>query len=239
VTEGPEGLRRRPLAFVEDLDAPELDPDDHHHLSRALRLRPGTEITMADGTGRWRLARLARQPEPVGPVQPVVAVPSGPTVAFAPVKGERPEWVVQKLTEVGVVRIVVLDTERSVVRWDADRAARNVERWRRVAREAAMQSRRLVLPAIEGPLPARQVLADEGLPVAEPGGRPPVVADRGLAIGPEGGWSVDELSAATDRVALPGGILRAETAAVVAAALLVALRDGLVAPSRPGPRHGQ
>lgn len=228
-----DGIRRRPLAFVTDLDAPELAEDDHHHLTRALRLRPGHELTLADGTGRWRLARLDRHPEPIGPVHHAGPAPDGPVVAFTPVKGERSEWVVQKLTELAVPRLLVLEAERSVVRWDAGRGARQREKWARTAREAAMQSRRLWLPVIEGPVPAIEVLARTGMAAAEPGGRPPAAGDAGLAVGPEGGWSDEELAAARDRVVLPGGILRAETAAVVAGALLVGLRDGVIGPPSP------
>lgn len=231
----PAGVRHRPLAFVEDLHAPELAPEDHHHLARALRLRVGDELTLADGSGRWRVARFAARPEPAGPVEgPVGALP-GVTVAFAPVKGDRPEWVVQKLTELGVDRIVVLEAERSVVRWDDARAARNLERLRRTAREAAMQSRRLRLPDVDGVVPARSLLAAPGVAVADPGGRAPRAGDRVVAVGPEGGWSPAELGAAGERIALPGGILRAETAAVVAAAVLVGLASGLLGPgTEPG-----
>ena len=70
------------------------------------------------------------------------------TVAFAPVKGERPEWVVQKLTELGIDRIVPLLSERSVVRWSGARGKATVERLRRVAREAAAQCRRVWLPEV-------------------------------------------------------------------------------------------
>lgn len=231
MTERPDdGVRRRPLAFVADLHAPELSEDDHHHLSRARRLRPGHELTLADGTGRWRLARLDRCPEPIGPVRHAGPPPPGPVVAFTPVKGERSEWVVQKLTELSVARILVLEADRSVVRWDDGRADRQRQRWARIAREAAMQSRCLWLPEIDGPVPAVEALGRPGISAAEPGGRSPTADDVGLAIGPEGGWSDEELAAARDRVVLPGGILRAETAAVVAAALLVGLRDGVVGP---------
>ena len=72
----------------------------------------------------------------------------GLTVAFAPTKGERPEWVVQKLTELGVDRIVPLISERSVIRWAGERGTGAVERLRRVAREAAAQSRRVWLPDV-------------------------------------------------------------------------------------------
>ena len=80
------------------------------------------------------------------------------TVAFAIPKSDRPEWIVQKLTELGVARIVLLHAERSVVRWEPDRADRHVARLRRVAVEALEQSRGIWLPDIVGPVPAAEVL---------------------------------------------------------------------------------
>ncbi len=77
-----------------------------------------------------------------------------------------------------------------------------------------MQSRRVWLPEIAGPFPAADVLP-EGV-AAEPGGRAVTVADRLIAIGPEGGWTPDELALAQDRVELGDAILRVETAALVA-----------------------
>lgn len=230
------GLRHRPLVFVADLTRPELDPDDHHHLARALRVKPGTEVTLSDGRGRWRVARFDRHPDPIGDVVDGDGPAGAVLVAFTPVKGDRPEWVVQKLTELGVATIVVVEAQRSVVRWDQARAGRQLERFARVAREAAMQSRRLSLPVIEGVVPAGEVLARPGVAVAEPGGRPPRRTDQALAIGPEGGWTGEELAQAGDPVGLPGGVLRAETAAVAAATLLVAMGQGLVqeAPDRGG-----
>ena len=98
---------------------------------------------------------------PAGPTRPALLVPDGPvvvtgrpvpevTVAFAPTKGDRPEWVAQKLTELGVDRVVPLRTSRSVVRWEGERGAKAVERLRRVAREAAAQCRRAWLPEVSG-----------------------------------------------------------------------------------------
>jgi 16S rRNA (uracil1498-N3)-methyltransferase len=120
-----------------------------------------------------------------------------------------------------------------VVRWDAERAGRQLSRWRRVAREASMQSRRLRPPEVIGLLPAIEVLAWPQMAAAEPGGRAPGAGERGLAVGPEGGWSDAELAVASDRVALPGGVLRAETAAVAAATVLVGLGSGLLRAVRP------
>ena len=117
-----------------------------------LRLRAGEVVTASDGAGRWVACRwvggaaLEIDGEVVVEPEPTPLV----TVAFSPVKGERPEWAVQKLTELGVDRIVPLVAARSVVRWTGDRGEAVVARWRRVAREAAMQSRRAWLPAVEG-----------------------------------------------------------------------------------------
>ena len=220
--------------FVADLEAPTLGDDDHHHLRRVLRLRPGRVVTVADGAGRWRPCAWtgSRALEPTGEVMrspdPIPAV----TVGFALTKGERPEWVVQKLTEVGVDRIVALGTARSVVRLDAEAVDRRVQRWRRVAKEAAMQSRRARLPVVEGPMALDDVVAPVGraAALAEPGGDPPSLERPVVLVGPEGGWSPDELGRGLPTVALGATVLRAETAAVAAAVLLCGLRAGLVAP---------
>ncbi len=220
--------------FVDDLDRPELADDDRHHLQRSLRLRAGDLLTLSDGAGRWRGARFGTEVEPDGPIQ---AVPDpGPevVVGFTPVKGQRPEWAVQKLTELGVDAIWLLVTDRSVVRWDGERAAHHRERLARVAKEAAMQSRRCILPDLQVGLPVGQVLAGAIPPVlAHPGGGPPAPGPPVL-VGPEGGWSEDELAAAPDTVGLGSTVLRAETAAVAVGVLLTALRAGRVGPRPKG-----
>jgi 16S rRNA (uracil1498-N3)-methyltransferase len=211
--------------LVEDLDVPTADDAVAHHLRRVLRLREGEPVTATDGRGRWRACRVrAGALEPDGPVESVAAPSSPLTVAAAVPKGDRAERLVRQCTEVGVDRIVLLTAERSVVRWDDERAARHGERLRRVAAEAAMQSRRVWLPELAGPVAALSVLPAAA--VAEPGGHPLGPADTTVAIGPEGGWSEDELAVAAARVGLGPNVLRVETAAVVAAALLVALRAG-------------
>jgi 16S rRNA (uracil1498-N3)-methyltransferase len=138
------------------------------------------------------------------------------TIGLAIPKADRPEWIVQKLTELGVDRIVWLHAERSVVRWDDQRAAKHRARLHRVAVEAVRQCRRVTVPAIDGPVPAISFLAEAI--AAEPGGRPDDGRDRVVAIGPEGGWSERELAAAVDQVSLGSTVLRVETAALVAAA---------------------
>ena len=222
--------------FVADLGAPELDEDDRHHLERVLRLRPGQAVTVADGAGGWRACVWAGagRVEPSGPVERQ-ARPSPPvTVGFALTKGDRPEWVVQKLSEAGVDRIAPFVAARSVVRWDDDKAAHQARRWRQVARQAAMQSRRTWLPAVEALAPGLEVAAGPGgaAALAQPGGEPPSLERPTVLVGPEGGWGADELGAGLPTVGLGPTVLRAETAAVAAGLLLCALRAGVVAPAR-------
>jgi 16S rRNA (uracil1498-N3)-methyltransferase len=225
--------------FVADLDAPVLDEADRHHLAHALRLRPGEEVTASDGTGRGRRCRyVTGRPgrdrvevalEPEGPLISEEPLSPAVGVGFVVTKGSRPEWVVQKLTEVGVDRIVPLSSSRSVVRWDPSRAERNVERLRRVAREAAMQSRRNRLPDVTEVLPFADVaVAGAVAALAEVGGKPPSLERPFVLVGPEGGWDRTELACGLPLVDLGPNVLRAETAAVAAGVLLCALRAGLV-----------
>ena len=206
--------------LVPDVDDPDVDDATAHHIFRVLRLRDGETVTVTDGRGRWRPCRVVAQAlEPTGPSHATGARGRLFTVAFAIPKGERPEWIVQKLTELGIDRIVVLHTERSVVRWEADRAHRHIDKLQRVAIEALQQSRGLWLPEIVGPVPATDVVTV--VPVAEPGGRPLAAGDDGVAVGPEGGWSDGELEMAVARIDLGPSVLRVETAAVAGAARLV------------------
>jgi 16S rRNA (uracil1498-N3)-methyltransferase len=229
--------------FVNDPARPSMDDEDAHHLARVLRLRPGEEVIVADGAGHW--ARTSWQGD--GALEPLrdragvggdgkvqFEPPTEPalTVAFAPTKGERPEWVVQKLTELGIDRIVPLRSERSVVRWTGARAAATVTKLRRVARDAAAQSRRVWLPEVGDTRPFGD-LPSLGAPgevvLAQLSGDRPTLAHRVVAVGPEGGWSGDELASGLPTVGFGLSVLRAETAAVTAGALLASLRTGTVA----------
>ncbi len=235
--------------IVASLDGPqgsslELDSDAAHHLASVLRLRPGEAVGATDGRGGYLPCRYAGpgRLEPAGP--PRMQPPRLPalTVGFAPVKGDRPEWAVQKLTELGVDRIVVLDTDRGVVRWTGDRAASHLGRLEKVARSAVCQSRQLWVPVIEGPVPVRALLEEaaasgtagsgtgSGVAAAQMGGPPPHRGLHTVLVGPEGGWSPDELAGFPGAVGLGPSVLRAETAAVAAGVLLSALRAGVVSP---------
>lgn len=209
--------------IVADLDAPLLDDASAHHLLRVLRLRTGDSITATDGRGRWRALRVADTAGGID-VLSAVEVTARPSallsVAFALTKGDKPELVVQKLTELGIDRIVPFVAERSVVRWEPAKAARNLDRWRAVAGEALQQSRRVWLPEITD-LVDVDALAAFGAARADLGGRSfDESTCRCVAVGPEGGWSDSERARLSVSVSLGDGVLRAETAAVAAGVLL-------------------
>jgi 16S rRNA (uracil1498-N3)-methyltransferase len=211
------------LVYVDDLAAVELDREDDHHLRRVLRLRPGDGLCLCDGSGGIRSAVLADpgRLELVGEVRRVEPPPYPITVGVAPPKGDRLDLLVAKACELGVDRIVLFAAERSVVRWDAGRAERALDRLRRVVRAAGTQSRRTHLPELA--LEDLGALLDAGTPIADLDGRPPTSGDRTLLIGPEGGWSDGERAAADacgGRVRLASDVLRVETAAIAAAVAL-------------------
>src|SRR5690606_1584384 len=130
------------------------------------------------------------------------------TVGFALVKGEKPELVVQKLTEVGVDRIVPLRAERSVVRWDDDKADRAVERLGAVARAAAAQCHRPHLPEVAPVTDLAALAPGPGVALAGRGGPPVGAAHRTVLVGPEGGWSAAELAIGAPVVGLGPHVLR-------------------------------
>jgi 16S rRNA (uracil1498-N3)-methyltransferase len=223
-------------------DAVDVAGEDGHHLARVLRLRVGETVTVADGAGTWR-------PYRVGVVGPVVrldaagdpdrepALRPGLAVAFALTKGDKPELAVQKLTELGVDRILPVVAERSVARPDAGRAASALERWRRIAREAARQCRRATLPVVEELGPLLALAGHPAVVVAERGGGPagalgsPPGGELLVVVGPEGGLSAPEVDrlGPWGRLGLGPHILRAETAALAAATAVAAVR--LAAPA--------
>ena len=222
--------------FVADLDEPTIADADRHHLDRVLRLRAGEVVTASDGRGGLRTCRYVAGGalEPEGEV--TVAARPAPAigVGFALVKSEKPEWIVQKLTELGVDRILPFTAARSVVQWDDAKAVRNLERLRRVAVEAAMQSRRRWLPVVEPVASFADVAAADGVALADADPSvavPPTLERPTVLVGPEGGWSDEERSVGEGRFVRFGAtILRAETAAIAAGVLLAGLREALVSP---------
>ena len=213
--------------FVDSLGAPQLNDDDDHHLRRVLRIRSSDVITVGDGAGRWVTARLEAdglcvESDPVAEPAPRPAV-----ILSAIPKGDRTEWMVQKLTEVGATSIGLIDCARSVVQWDAERSRRQGQRLRRVARQAAMQSRRLWLPEILDVVPFATAANGQGRAIADPDGADDLGDDINIVlVGPEGGFADDELALVARRVSVSRNVLRVETAAL-AAAIMLTLRNEL------------
>ena len=219
-----EALRRSSAhVFVDSVNSPLLTTEDQRHLSRVLRLRDGESVTCSDGVGSWR--ECVWQGDAVVPRGDIqhVAAPSPPlTVVVAPVKGDKTDLVVEKLVEIGVDSIVVLaPVDHSVVRWATDKTPQVMARFQRIARAAAMQSRRVYLPVISGPTELAKFRGG-AVAWAEPGGTADWSEVTTIVIGPEGGFSAAELGLAPATVDMGPAILRAETAAIVGAARMVA-----------------
>jgi len=220
----------------------ELDGPQVHYLRNVLRVRGGDRVTLFDGAGSEADARVCAVDR--ARIQLEVGVPKRsatmPRLVVSLVvglsKGDKLDLVVEKATELGVGAILPALSERTVVRLEGERAERRRQRWLRIAEAAASQSRRADIPRIAPVRSLREQMGaaegaarllfwegargGEGLSGI---GRPsePSVA---LAVGPEGGFTSDEVQAASDLGYLPLSlgprVLRAETAAIAAVALV-------------------
>jgi 16S rRNA (uracil1498-N3)-methyltransferase len=216
------------------------------HLARVLRARVGQEFEISTGDA-VRLGRIVQVNEErvefsLGELVPQREIPRI-SLLLAVFKFDRMEWAIEKATELGVAAIVPVTARRTEPHL-AKAAPKRTERWRRIAHEAAQQSRRLSPPEISEPQPLKSALsmeADLRIVLAENeygttlkqvlARTSPSTADHrlstvSLALGPEGGWTDIELSAFTDAgwtsASLGPTILRAETAAVAALAISIA-----------------
>jgi 16S rRNA (uracil1498-N3)-methyltransferase len=226
-------------------DSITVEGEPHRYLTRVLRLSRGDALVIFDGVGAEIEARV-RSTSPRATTlalgaRRAVALPSvAITLIQAVPRGGRMDLVVQKTTELGVTRIVPVVTVRSVME---PRSEGRLQRWRTIANEAARQCGRADVPVVETPqaLPdalsaaaeihARLLLQEgtRGAPLRGAlAGQERAVA---LAVGPEGGFSPEESAAAQSVGFRPVGlgprVLRAETAAIVAVALVQAALGGL------------
>jgi 16S rRNA (uracil1498-N3)-methyltransferase len=216
--------------------------DDAHHIQRVMRSRVGESLMVSDGTGREAIAEITEldkeavilriTEERDAASEPVVKV----WIAQSLPKGDKMETVIQKCTETGAVRFIPFLSARTIVQYDGKKEAKRLERWQKIAKEAAEQAHRGIIPAIDGPRTWKQLLAllpetavalicyeqekgyglKEALTqIGEAGQSGPVM----LIIGPEGGFEpaeVEEILAAGGQcVSLGRRILRTETAALV------------------------
>lgn len=232
--------RRRWIADTSSGAQASLKGAQARHLAQVLRAQPGQTYEVVAEGRVWigRIASVSSEEVVFHLEQEVAADAALPlTLLLAVFKFDRFEWAIEKVTELGVARIVPAIARRTEKHL-AHAAAARVERWRRIAHEAAKQSRRSDVPVIPDPTPLPAVLALETdsvrLLLAENerttllGDLLPPATDAAvqLAVGPEGGWSPEEqtLFAASGWLAVSLGprILRAETAAIAATAIVAA-----------------
>jgi 16S rRNA (uracil1498-N3)-methyltransferase len=214
-----------------------LGPEETRHLRDVLRLRFGDGISVFDGAGKeysCRVKEIGKKTsvgvivEPISPLSP--ESPLRLTLAAAILKGDKFDLVIQKAVELGVSRLVPLQTIRSEAR--IKDGSKRLERWRRITLEATKQSGRATLMDVRTPISFEAVLtlSDAGnaalfserngvsLSSFAPGDKMTAI------VGPEGGWDDSEINAAVSAgipiITLGGRILRAETAAIAVSAIL-------------------
>jgi len=227
--------------FVETIERghARINGEEAHHLTRVLRVEPGQKFEISDNQ-RVYLAEVesARKDLVSFAILEEIpaAVPSVHTTLYAAlIKFERFEWLIEKATELGVSAMIPVETARSEK--GLERAAsKRLPRWERIAREASEQSRRARLPVIESSVDLAHALrqAADYRFVLEETEAPPILSafpekrapsDRvAILVGPEGGWTDDERARITcagwRAVSLGANVLRAETAAIAALAIV-------------------
>lgn len=224
-----------------------LSRDATRHALRALRLRQGEMLTLFDGRGGEYLAQLVHAREPEAEVQVVrfdpreAELPWPITVAQGLSSGDRMDWTIEKAVELGAAAIAPLAMARSVTRLSADRAQSRRDHWQALAVAASEQCGRNRIADVEpvrslgdwlGDLPEatlRLALVPGGAPLATVR-RPPAGRRVIVLAGPEGGFDEAELRAMDGAgfraTSLGPRVLRTETAAAAALAMLSVLWDG-------------
>ncbi len=227
-----------PWAFCESLraDVATVEDAEAHHLLHVLRLKPGEFVTLFDGSGSTALAEVTSVSrrdltcKVIDRTEATTATGPKITLAVSPPKGDRLKWMVEKLTEIGVHRLQLIDCERTV----ATPGETRVDKLKATTLAACKQCRRPVLLDIQPLLPFRDVIhqaiqRSEAVYVAHPGDArgfrdlEGTSSDITILIGPEGGFADEEIRFARETglttVAWPQTILRIETAAIVFASL--------------------
>lgn len=223
----------------------ELPPALAHHAVRVLRLKTGSDIVLFDGrggqyaanleiTGKQVYARLgehqAIEAELAGQITLVQGIPSG----------DKMDWVVEKAVELGAFRVLPLAAQRSVLQLSGDRLRKRLEHWRRISQAASEQCGRNRIMEVASPLTLQQYIATSDTDPASilfchPGSNRTLTQatlEAGnsltLVVGPEGGWSDEELALMAKHQLTPVGfgtrVLRTETAGLALIAAVSTLR---------------
>lgn len=240
----------RPRFHVPDVDPAAarvaLPSEEAHHLAHVLKLAPGDEVEIFDGRGAlWRakVVETGRRGAVVAVLHPAPAARElrvRLVLAAAVLKGQKMDAVVRDAAMLGAAAIQPLVTARTEASLGALRRGARVARWQRIAVAAVKQCGRAVVPAVHEPLAFRQYLAVSGAEMrvmcVEPavadwapsiGEIPDVAPDAAdVIIGPEGGWTIEEVAAASEAgvrlLSLGGRTLRADAVPLVALTALLA-----------------
>jgi len=204
-----------------------LSRDEQHH-AHVVRVREGEEVEVFNGRGAAFVARFTADGLQLTAPAPDREARVAIHLAMAIINLDKFDIVLQKTTELGVRSIIPLVTERVEIR--PERYRGKADRWRKIVFEAVKQSGRSVIPIVEVPMTFEEVIKREGLKIVFDADTAPATQQPGnpatLFIGPEGGWSENELQLARDRGCaferLGVRRLRAETAAIVAVSLVTA-----------------
>lgn len=229
--------------FVTNQPSPQqfiIDGEDRHHIARVMRMKSGDQIICVTEDGKSAVCIIAEitDEQIVADVvkweEDHVELPVKITIASGLPKGDKLEWIIQKGTELGAAEFVPFLAARSIVKWDEKKSAKKIERWQKIAKEAAEQSHRTKIPIVDAPVTIKGLIqrseqydlclvayeeeAKHGeasvlartLRNLEPGQSLLVV------FGPEGGMSTEEVSLLKEKGFLMCGlgprILRTETA---------------------------
>jgi 16S rRNA (uracil1498-N3)-methyltransferase len=241
--------RRRWIADTWDEATATLAGEQATHLVRVLRAQTGMEFDIVAGGRVWHglIAGISGDSVRFNLVSELEADPALPTTLLLSIyKFDRLEWALEKITELGIARIVPVVARRTEKHL-AEAAVNRVDRWRRIVREASQQSRRSDTPLIENVVPlkvavkavptaVRLLLAEQERTTTLKHAVEEALAANGdempeirMAIGPEGGWASEE-EALFDAegwkpVSLGPRILRAETAAITAMSVIGSLLE--------------
>ena len=230
---------QRYFASIDNQYFVHLSKEDEHHLCHVMRMKKGDEIEVVHQQKLFLCRVDSFNPLIISVIHEIandVEIKEEITLLFALTKGDKTDLVLQKATELGVKRIALIETERTVVKYDNKDIDKKLERFKKIMKEASEQSHRLIIPELLGiynlkNLP-KELLSDINYVAYEKDTSDISGAFQGLKkgksisilIGPEGGFSIQEIDALTNqgfiRTSLGKRILRAETAAIYALSVI-------------------
>ena len=230
---------QRYFASVDNQGVVTLSKDDEHHVLHVMRMKKGDEIEVVDNQKLFLCLIESTNPLSISVIHEIandVEINEDVTLLFALSKGDKNDLVIQKATELGVKKVALINTERTVVKYEQKDITKKIERFQKIMKEASEQSHRLIVPTLLGIFDlknlTKEVYSDLNYVAYEKDASLTNEAFKGLKkgqsvtilVGPEGGFSSQEIDYLTEqgfiRTSLGKRILRAETAAIYALSVI-------------------